>query len=191
MAPSDGKPPMFHHPLDADSHLSLVEPPHAEALFRVIDANRHHLREWLPWVDGTRTPADTLANIEQGLRQLAANQGYQAALWHRGAIVGRIGHHGVSWSNRTTSLGYWLAEGAQGKGLMTKAVTALVDHAFTAWKLHRVEIRCAPGNTKSRAIPERLGFKVEGTLREVEWLYDRHVDLVVYGMLAREWPAAR
>jgi ribosomal-protein-serine acetyltransferase len=178
---------LFIHALDADSHLTLVEPRHAEELYRLIDANRAHLREWLPWVDASRSTADSLANIELGMKQYAANQGFQAHIWHQGRIAGRIGFHGVSWSNRTTSLGYWLGEGFQGKGLMTKAVKALVDHAFDAWKLHRVEIRCAPGNTRSRAIPTRLGFTQEGTLREVERIDDRHVDHVVYGMLDRDW----
>jgi ribosomal-protein-serine acetyltransferase len=139
-------------------------------------------------VDGTRVPADTLANIEAGMRQYAANQGYQMVIVHQGRLAGRVGYHGVSWANGGCSLGYWLGSEFQGKGLMTRAVKAMVDHAFGPWKLHRVEIRCAPGNTRSRAIPERLGFKQEGQLRDVERLYDRHVDLVVYGMLATEWP---
>lgn len=178
---------MFTHPLDADSALRLVEPRDAEEMFHLIDTNRAHLREWLPWVDGTREPEDTLENIEMGMRQYSANQGYQMVIVHQGHIAGRIGVHGISWGNGTTTLGYWLGAQYQGKGLMTRAVKAVTDHAFNAWKLHRVEIRCAPGNLKSRAVPERLGFTQEGVLREVERLGDRRVDLVVYGMLAREW----
>lgn len=178
---------MFTHPLDADSALRLVEPHDAEEMFNLIDSNRAHLREWLPWVDGTREVDDTLENIQVGMRQHAANQGYQMAIVHQGRIAGRIGMHGISWGNGAMSLGYWLGEQYQGKGLMTRAVKAVVDHAFHTWKLHRVEIRCAPGNTKSRAIPERLGFTQEGVLREVERLGDRRVDLVVYAMLATEW----
>lgn len=53
--------------------------------------------------------------------------------------------------------------------------------------LHKVEIRVAVGNEKSSAIPERLGFIKEGTLRAAEWLYDHYVDHVVYGMLLTEW----
>jgi ribosomal-protein-serine acetyltransferase len=53
--------------------------------------------------------------------------------------------------------------------------------------MHKVEIRAASGNKKSRAVPERLGFKQEGCIRQAEWLYDHYVDHVVYGMLDLEW----
>ena len=69
---------------------------------------------------------------------------------------------------------------------MTRGCRALIAHGFTELDLHRVEIRCAVDNLKSRAIPERLGFRREGQLREVEWLYDHFVDHVVYGLLAGE-----
>jgi ribosomal-protein-serine acetyltransferase len=51
----------------------------------------------------------------------------------------------------------------------------------------RVEIRAAPENARSRAIPERLGFTQEGTLRQVERVDDRYLDNVVYAMLAEDW----
>ena len=57
--------------------------------------------------------------------------------------------------------------------------------------LYRIEIRCAVQNEKSRAIPEKLHFTNEGTIRDGEWLYDKFVDLVIYGMLARQLPAGR
>jgi ribosomal-protein-serine acetyltransferase len=129
--------------------------------------------------------------VDSTMRQLASNQGFQTAIWHNGQIVGIIGYHHLEWANRSTCIGYWLDERHQGKGIMTKACRALVEYAFEEWKLNRVEIRCAEGNLKSRGIPERLGFKAEGLLREAEWLYDHYVDHVVYGMLAKEWPAFR
>jgi len=64
----------------------------------------------------------------------------------------------------------------------------LVDHAFGAWRLHRVEIRAGVENARSRAIPERLGFRREGVLREAERVGDRYVDQVVYAVLAGDWP---
>ena len=70
---------------------------------------------------------------------------------------------------------------------MTAAVSALVRYGFYTLKLNRVEIRAGIRNRRSRAIPERLGFRHEGTLRQAERLADRHVDHAVYGMLAGEW----
>ena len=69
---------------------------------------------------------------------------------------------------------------------MTRACRALVAHAFDTLRLQRVEIRVATGNRRSRAIPERLGFREEGILRQVEWLYNHYVDHVVYGRLASD-----
>jgi len=89
--------------------------------------------------------------------------------------------------NRKTEIGYWLAVSYQGKGLMTKTCKMLVAYAFVEYQLNRVEIHCAIGYIRSRAIPERLGVTQEGVLREAAWLYDHFVDHVVYGMLAREW----
>ena len=70
---------------------------------------------------------------------------------------------------------------------MTQCCRALIEHAFTDLQLNRVVITCATGNHRSQAIPERLGFCREGTLRETEWLYDHYVDHFVYGLLRSEW----
>jgi ribosomal-protein-serine acetyltransferase len=178
---------MLTHPLSPDLSLTLLEPRHAEPLFRAVDENRSYLRRWLPWLDLTESSADSLAFIHRTRQQLAENNGFQTAILYHGEIVGMIGHIGIEWSHRSTSLGYWLAEEAQGRGIMTTACRAYIDHAFGELGLNRVEIRAAVENRKSRAIPERLGFTHEGVIRQAEWLYDRFVDHAVYGLLAREW----
>jgi ribosomal-protein-serine acetyltransferase len=73
---------------------------------------------------------------------------------------------------------------------MTKGCQALISYAFNDLELNRIEIRCATGNRKSCAIPERLGFVKEGVVRQAEWLYDHFVDHIIYGMLASEWKKA-
>lgn len=178
---------MFPIRLNDDVTLELLEMRHADELFRVTDVNRSHLREWLPWLDKNKSPEDTTAFIRLTRKQLVDNNGFQTAIRFREALVGVIGHHEINWTNRSCSLGYWLAKDAQGRGIMTEACLAYTSHAFAALKLNRVEIRCAVENRKSRAIPERLAFRSEGTSRQAEWLYDHFVDHVVYGMLASEW----
>jgi ribosomal-protein-serine acetyltransferase len=71
--------------------------------------------------------------------------------------------------------------------VMTDACRAVVTHLFGELELNRVEIRCAAGNTKSSAIPRRLGFTLDGTLRDAQFVNGRHHDLLVFGMLKRDW----
>jgi ribosomal-protein-serine acetyltransferase len=166
--------------------LRLLDEGDADELYRLIDENRAHLAPWLPWAAG-HTREATLEFIRQTQRQAAANDGFQAALVSDGEIVGVAGFLGVNWPHGSTTIGYWLSERHQGRGLMTGAVRDLIEHAFGEWDLHRVEIRAATENVRSRRIPERLGFREEGVLREAERIGERYNDLAVYAILAPEW----
>jgi ribosomal-protein-serine acetyltransferase len=107
--------------------------------------------------------------------------------FEKGALIGVIALEYVDSVNRMTEIGYWLSAEAEGKGLILKTCPTLIDYAFRTLNLNRVQIRCASENIRSRAIPEKLGFRQEGILRRAEKLHDRYVDLIVYGMLADEW----
>jgi ribosomal-protein-serine acetyltransferase len=178
---------LLKYKLSDEADLVLLEERHTADLYAVTSANREYLRRWLPWLDSTVTPWDTRAFIQRGLRLLSENEGFNCGVWHQNRLVGVVGLHSLSIANRHASVGYWLAEQAQGKGLMTTACRVMVNHAFKALALNRVEIRCAVGNLPSCAIPVRLGFVHEGIIREAEWLYDHFVDHNVYGMLASDW----
>lgn len=178
---------MFKNKLSDDIELRLLEIRDAEKLYGLVDKNREHLREWLPWVDSTNGVADTKEFISFTLKQFAENDGFQAGIWYQDELAGVIGYHSIDWANSRTSIGYWLGEDFQGKGIMTLACQEFVKYAFEELHINRVEINCATENRKSRAIPERLGFKTEGTIRQREWLNDHYVDHIVYGMLKSEW----
>jgi ribosomal-protein-serine acetyltransferase len=159
----------------------------ADELYALVDRDRSHLAPWMPWAVG-QTPDGTLEFIRTATSQELEDDGFQVALTVDGEIAGVVGFHRIDRKDAITRLGYWLAEDAQGKGLMTAAVRALVDHAFDEWKLHRVEIGANPNNPRSRAIPERLGFREEGVLRESErWSDHDFRDIVLYSMLADDW----
>jgi ribosomal-protein-serine acetyltransferase len=182
---------MFSLSVDAGTRLELLEEQHAEELFAVLDRNRAYLRRWLPWLDQNTNPEHTRAFVRINLQQYASRNGFACAIRDEGAIAGVVGLHAIDWPNRKTSLGYWLDEARQGRGLITRSCSTLLDHVFDELGLHLVEIGCAVGNDKSCAIPERLGFRRDGMLRQREWLYDHYVDHVVYSMLAAEWRQRR
>jgi ribosomal-protein-serine acetyltransferase len=173
--------------IDNDAELRLLDERDAQAIYRLIDQNRGYLREWLPWLDVTRSAEDEAAFIRSVRAQHADNRGFGCSIWYGGQVAGTISYHPIDWANGKVEIGYWLGRQFQGKGLMTRACEKLVTYAFGEFKLNRVEIRCATGNRRSCAIPERLGFTREGVIRQGEWLYDHFVDLALYGMLASEW----
>jgi len=172
-----------HLKVTDEIELRLVEEQHAQEIFNLTDANRQHLRKWLPWVDQTCSVADTSAFIASCSRQFSENGGFQVVICFQDHLCGMIGHHGIDRPNRSTSMGYWLDAAHQGKGIMTASCRVMINHAFTELDLHRVDIRCAVENHRSRAIPRRLGFTLEGVARQSEWLYDHFVDLAIYGLL--------
>jgi ribosomal-protein-serine acetyltransferase len=170
-----------------DLELRTLEEGDAATLYALTEENRRYLHEWLPWVDQTWSAEDSLRFVRMVRQQEAENNGFSAGLWVDGELAGTIGVHRIDWTNHATSIGYWIAQHRQGRGLVTDACRAVVNHAFSKWGLNRTEIRCATGNHKSRAIPLRLGFRHEGTLREAQWVSAQFGDLEVYAMLAREW----
>jgi ribosomal-protein-serine acetyltransferase len=174
---------MFPCKITEQIQLRLIELSHVEELFRLIDKNRQHLREWLPWVDANTSTAATAAFVSLSLRKADENQGFTAGIWSQGHLCGMVAHHRIDWTDRCTSLGYWLDASHEGNGIMTRSCRAVIAHAFATLDLHRVVIRCAMENHRSRAIPERLGFALEGIERQSQRLYDHFVDLAVYALL--------
>ena len=159
----------------------------ARALFALVDADRDRLRRWLPWPDANRSLQDSRAYILRVRAQAQRGVARSFGLWWKGGLVGVAGFVWIDTGNRNAGIGYWLASAAQGRGLMTAAVAALLRHGFRTLALNRIEIRAGVRNRRSRAIPERLGFRHEGTLRHAERLPDRFVDHAIYGMLSEEW----
>jgi ribosomal-protein-serine acetyltransferase len=174
---------MFFYFLSDLHTLRLLCPNDAAELFALTDGSRHHLREWLPWLDEIQEVADTEKFIDFTLRQYSTGQGLVAAILYDGAIAGVLGYNSVDQQNRIGHIGYWLGQDYQGQGLMTNSCKALIEYGFTALNLNRLVISCATENYASRAIPKRLGFDYEGTARDAEWLYDRFVDHEIYALL--------
>jgi ribosomal-protein-serine acetyltransferase len=174
---------MFSHRVNDQTELRLIDRAHAPELFALMGTNREHLQRWHPWIAQILSVTDVERLIARWQQQYVLTQAVNAGIWHRGKFCGMVGHLNVDWTNRTAILTYWLDAAHQGRGIMTECCRALITHAFETWKLNRLTIECATANTRSRAIPERLGFTLEGTAREVEWLHDHFADHAIYGLL--------
>lgn len=180
---------MFTYEIDEDVSLRLFHVADSEEFFQLTIQSKEYLREWLGWIDYTKKVEDSSEFIKSTLHGLVETGGYpkSVAILYQGKIAGTISFNEIYKTPRIGVIGYWLGEEFQGKGIMTKAFKAFIEYGFKELELNRIEVRAAVENKKSRALPERFGFIQEGTLRQAEWLYDRYVDHVVYGLLKEEW----
>ena len=180
---------MFRAAIRPDLELRLIEERHAPEIFSLVDRDRAYLRQWLPWVDANASLDDTVSFIRSTLEQFAAGDSITTGMWWNGRFAGVLGTHKINRLYSKVELGYWIGHAFQGKGIVTDSSRAMITHLFAERDLNRVEIHCAVDNAKSIAVPKRLGFKLEGTLREGDFSGGRFRDLHVFGMLKREWPA--
>jgi ribosomal-protein-serine acetyltransferase len=178
---------MFRAQVCESVYLQLLEERHAAEVFALVDQDRAHLREWLPWVDATETSDDTLSFIRSSREQFASNKGFVAGIWSEQRFCGVIGTHKLDLLNRKGEIGYWLGQSFQRRGIMTAACRTVVTHLLTEIDLNRVTIQCARENKKSCAVAERLGFTEEGLAREAQFLRGHFHDLRRFSMLKRDW----
>ncbi|MHB8578340.1 MAG: GNAT family N-acetyltransferase [Ignavibacteriaceae bacterium] len=173
--------------VDSEITLMDLEMSSSDALYRLINANRSYLGEWLSWVEGTLSVMDTINYIFAMSEHDMYSSRYVMEIWCNNLLAGLIDVHNGDRLNKKAEIGYWLGEEFQGKGVMTRSCRALINYAFTDAGLNRITIKCAEGNKKSQAIPEKLNFSFEGIEKEGQFLYYKYVDLFVYSMLKKDW----
>lgn len=107
------------------------------------------------------------------------------------SFVGEVLLHSFSWPNLRCELGFWLAPAARGRGLGADAIGAALSWAFDELAIERMEMATTPDNAPSRTLAVRLGFLEEGVQRKRNLERGVRVDLVVFGLLARDWRSGR
>ncbi len=140
--------PEFH--IDKDLTLRMRRQSEAAAVFAMIDANRKFLGEWLPWpahVTSLVGVSDHISKTQKGWRE---GTSLGLGIFLRGRFVGMCGYNRIDTKTRCGTIGYWLAESAQGKGIMTRAVKSLVTYGFQTLGLQEIKIDVAEGNVKSQ-----------------------------------------
>ena len=169
--------------IDENIRLELIEEKHTQAIFEVVDKNRNHLKVWLPFAEKMRTIEFTQNFVSGTMQRNKERNEFAFVIIENNFIIGRIGVYKIDNQNKIGEIGYWIAENAQGKGVITKSCKALMDYCFTNLLLNRIEIKCGTENYKSMAIPSRLNFKKEGIIRQGELLYEKSIDLHLYSFL--------
>lgn len=166
-----------------------------DAVHEAVLASSEALRPWMPWIDDE--PLDRVTRMElvrrfRGRFDLGQDFVYGVFDAKSGRFVGGAGLHPRQ-SPGALEIGYWIVKDRWGEGLATEVAGALTRVGFDAMDADRIEIRVAPDNARSLAVPRKLGYREEGLLRGVgdaRGSSRSRVDLVVFGMLRGELAAS-
>ena len=144
-----------------------LRPGDGAAIFEAVEESRLEISPWLPWVEKTRSAEDQEQAVRRGAARWLLREDLMVGIWDRetGRYLGGSGLHRMDWAVPSFEIGYWLRTSAWGQGYITEAVQVLCRFAFETLSANRVEILCDAKNTRSAAVPKRLGFVQEALLR--------------------------
>jgi ribosomal-protein-serine acetyltransferase len=173
--------------IDENLLLRSFQADDAASLFKTIDESRTHLRPWLRWVDATTKQEHIQQFIQRTLVQLNNQEALELGIVYNRQIIGGIGMHDWNHMLKKAQIGYWIKQEYEGKGMMSRCVQRFIDFLFEKPGLNKIEIHFMPGNSRSAAMAQRLGFKIEGVIRQSYFMNGRLEDLVITGLLKSEW----
>lgn len=201
---------MFKLTVAPNINLRTFHPDDAEEIFKLVNRNRARLSPWIHLSALPETPqAARVFAIECFFNSLADPMevltlyadyfqeldGYfrgkspqsEMGIWVDDRLVGAVSMSSLEDSPTAVEFGYWITKEHEGKGIVTRSVSALMDYAMDNMDIQRFVIGCAANNQRSRAVPERLGYRLHRTQpkKEVvgEFIYDR----VIYGIQSAAW----
>ncbi len=171
--------------------LRCWQPADAPLLKAAVDASLDHLLPWMPWAK--YEPTDLQAKIERlrrfrGAFDLGDDFVYGVFDRQETRVLGGSGLH-TRLGEKAREIGYWIHVDAVGQGFATELSAALTKVAFEIDHVERVEIHCDPRNLRSAAVPRKLGYTLDATLRQrLRDTNGNPRDVMIWSLLAAEYP---
>jgi ribosomal-protein-serine acetyltransferase len=201
---------MFQLVIDQNLHVQSLHPDDADELFQLLERNRPRLR---PWIHPSALPETAEAarkftiecffnSLDSRMNAMLEYQEYfqelehyfplmnppmELGIWWNGSLVGEILLSRLQDSYTAAEFGYWIDGGGEGQGIVTRCVSALMDYAIENMGIERFVIGCAACNQRSRAVPERLGYRLHATVTKGEVVGEFIYDRVIYGIRSTVW----
>ena len=159
----------------------------AQAIFQILDEHRIKLQQWLPWVNRMKSEKDVVNFLKESIAFNQGGQKLMAFVFFQNKLVGSLSLLRIDKKNKKAEMGYWLHPDMWRQGIMTSTCSGFIDFVFSNYPLNRLEIKTQPENIRSRAIPIRLRFRLEGRLREDTLLNGTFHDTEIFSLLKKDW----
>lgn len=167
--------------------LQQLQVKDAKILFDFVNRNRDYLKRWLNWVNFIQTVEHEKRHLESLSSDIHKANSVNFGIWADDKIIGTMVLINIDRLNKTAVLGYCLDAEYQHMGIITECGQKLLNFAFKELGLHRIEIKTAQNNFRSKAVARRLGFKLEGTLRQAYYLQNTFIDCDLFSKLKSEF----
>ena len=164
------KPILIDLPLPLLTPRLRLEPPKigdGKAINDAVLSNIENIAKWMPWANPPPSAEQSEEYARNAIAEFTQRKILAMLIWdrHTGQLIGSSGLHNIDWDVPRFETGYWLRKESLGQGFAMEAVNALARYAFQGLNAKRLAIHCDKDNHNSRSIPEKLGFDLEGTLR--------------------------
>lgn len=148
--------------------IRMPLPGDGKKIYDAIQHSRTTLKEWLPFAQQEQSAEDVEINVRLAHINFLKREDLRLHIFCKktGDFIGSSGLHRIDWDIPKVEIGYWIDNRYRGNGYITEAVERITKYAVEEVKARRVEIHCDEKNMRSRAIPERLGFELEGIFKQ-------------------------
>lgn len=186
--PKDPKfaPILIDIPVPIETPRLILRPPmpgDGAALHEAKAETFDQLHQWMPWAKEMSTLAEDEIVMREAYAKFIRREDLMMMAFEKdaGRYIGGTGLHRFDWAVRRFEIGYWVRESAQRQGYASEIANVLTRYAFEQLEARAVCIGHAAGNDKSRGVIEKLGFSLEGTMKNETALGDGTVvDSLMY-----------
>lgn len=143
----------------------------AKILYDAIVESFDELRRHMQWANNISSIEDTEKYVHEAAQNWVLKKNDEPYLpliildKDTNDFIGGTSFHHYNWEIPAVETGYWIRKSKSGYGYMTEATNAITQYAFKQLHAKRIAITCDPDNTKSKNIAERLGYTLEGRLK--------------------------
>lgn len=121
--------------IDEQLLIALFDLSHSEELFELIHHNRDHFGKWLEFPHKTHTVEDARNFITRCIHKNASGNGGWCGIWDEHRLIGAIGLVHINWMDKTTEIGYYIAQDYEGRGIIRRACQEVVKYNSKTWRL--------------------------------------------------------
>jgi RimJ/RimL family protein N-acetyltransferase len=173
--------------------IRCYHPQDANLLAKSITESIEHLEPWMPWVHEEPEPIEVKINRLRKFRadfDLDENFVYGIFNKKETELIGGSGLH-PRVGPFALEIGYWINVNHINKGFATENTSALTKVGFEIHNVKRMEIHCDPNNKASAAIPRKLGYKHDATLRKRNPNEKKELrDAMIWSLLKSEYKSS-